>query len=1090
MSYSFRQNRVFAVESLIIIFFFKKKKHLLICRIYVKNVKYIFYNNGFSGYWEVNLIKSFCIAHLSDLHISNKEDPSLERVRNALINDLTNLINTNGLSLDAVAITGDIIDRGHQKSFTTAKDFCDKLLSELKLEQEKLLIVPGNHDIPRRDAVSIFLKNIKEDDFQDEAKSEEHWETLGARFKNYNEFAKSFMFNDSFHEGMFGGALKDVYTSCGIIRFVLLNSAWAACGRDDYGNLFIGRWQLESLKEISSDLPQADLTIALTHHPFVWFCKSEKELLQEFLSNDQYLPVDAVLHGHIHSGSIDITSNPDSSLVCLVSGMGYPEIEKRETGLPKLSKCRYAIYRFDVEEGSLEVWLRTTREDGVFVADTLLYKAGKENGNFTIPFKKLSSQQESIITKKITPVNLELDPVPLITDWVGRKDEINLLLDPNLRAASITGVGGQGKTYLAAEILRCYARGENPRYEVGIWVDCRELADSIHLKIIQLLEVLSNGKESAPLYRDEKPEDTAKRFLCHLKSRSTMIVFDNIDAYINVDAECPKIEFKSIVDIILNNEHMSFVIFTCRPPFNDSRGSFCHIQLVGLSQSDGVEFFRKRNIEMKGKNDEIYCKQLVSLTNGHPWWLGLIAGQVASKHDDLKHCVERFSRGEAPASGAIKEYFKGIWNQIGKHEQQLLRYLIEAPRPLTENEICQAVQDFGPSKTRKHIRKLERLGLLGRHEDSLMNELFYQIHPLVREYIHETYSTSAQKRYVFGVLCLFLPTTMVNNLFNETTGLDNDSNLMAPKKLVESVETCLNSRNYEQGFYLLEHFYEILYNNGSHHQFYSLTCRVLDSVNWNKVRITKRSKGKLLLFLTIQGMIKINKIQRCDSYLNRFESLVEPNSIDYLDYLNLASFIAWEKGRYKDALSLTGEYDVLVGKFNAVISYNYSVLQIRALALRDLGELAQSLSIFRQIDMENKEYNATTPGNIACCLIKLKQYNEAESLLRKSLRILKIETDYISCTNTGYAYLWLAEAMYEQGKYIDANAFLLLAKEVWSEYAPGLLSKVNELENMLVNSENDEPVSLQEAREIERQFLDFNSYALQMPALKIEEDAS
>src|SRR5690606_31265660 len=127
----------------------------------------------------------------------------------------------------------------------------------------------------------------------------------------------------------------------------------------------------------------------------------------------------------------------------------------------------------------------------------------------------------SITVEKSTDIfnisNAEVDSVKRVPEWVGREDELALLSEKKLSVLAINGTGGQGKSALASEILRRFSRGVNAKYEAGIWVDCRELPDSLHFKVIQTLDSLSGGTESAALYRDEKLDDTIKRLIKYLK---------------------------------------------------------------------------------------------------------------------------------------------------------------------------------------------------------------------------------------------------------------------------------------------------------------------------------------------------------------------------------------------------------------------------------------------------------------------------------------------------------------------------------------------------------------------------------------------
>lgn len=202
------------------------------------------------------------------------------------------------------------------------------------------------------------------------------------------------------------------------------------------------------------------------------------------------------------------------------------------------------------------------------------------------------------------------------------------------------------------------------------------------------------------------------------------------------------------------------------------------MHLSGLSRDEGVEFFKKRKIDLAGNNSEEYCSRIVDLTKGHPWWLGLIAGQVLSGQDTIKQFVDKQKKGESTVS--IKNYFKDIWKQLNKEQQRVLRYLVEAPRPLSEGEICNDVVDFSFKRAKKELKRLQRLGLLEMHEGSSPEEIIFQVHPLVREFVHESFSASLQRPYVIRVLYLFLPRAFIKPLFGDCSILDNFSYDLLP----------------------------------------------------------------------------------------------------------------------------------------------------------------------------------------------------------------------------------------------------------------------------------------------------------------------
>ena len=364
------------------------------------------------------------------------------------------------------------------------------------------------------------------------------------------------------------------------------------------------------------------------------------------------------------------------------------------------------------------------------------------------------------------------------------------LLTQGVQLAAVTGIGGQGKTALAAEFLRTHAKGTDALYELGVWVDCRELPDSLHVKLIELLESLTGGAESSSRYREEKIEDTARRLVSHLRKRKCVLVFDNVDAYIS-ESENAVGELKVIFDAVLDSDHQSLVILTCRPPMHDSRPTFVHLKLRGLLIREGKDFLVKRGVELAGHNSEADCEQLIIKIDGHPWWLGLIAGQIRSGHETIRSAVRSIGQGGVAAPGLIQDCFSGIWGRLGKDRQKTLRYLVESPKPLTDAEIIQAIStNPGPTKLAQEMRRLHRLGLIEHHEGQ-HEERTYDVHPLAREFVRAKFTTTEQLHYVTRILCIFLHPTVVQWLFGQANMSRGPAVTQSPLDVGYSIETCL-----------------------------------------------------------------------------------------------------------------------------------------------------------------------------------------------------------------------------------------------------------------------------------------------------------
>lgn len=1010
-------------------------------------------------------MKSFSIIHLSDIHVDTNEDPNIALVREGLVEDIVELKDKFKLDIDAIVVSGDIINKGKSNSFILGKSIIELLMEKLQLDRDKVVFVPGNHDIPRDSEVSTLLDNLSDTKTDDIGFLGKSWKYYKMRFEEYDKFVSDFYKSENCSFGV-----RDIKGKNAMARFFLLNSAWACTGDADYRNLRIGRWQLEYLKSMNNNEIVPDLSFAVSHHPLSWLADKEKELVEDYLLHDKKLKTDVILHGHIHNSKVNNIITPDGSIMTLVSGIGYPEADKREKGQPKIDKCRYSIYRFDLDNNILDCWLRISNTKGYFTPDTSLYHQAKEDGHFTMKFKNSEPDIKSEVIKPYTETNnIEIDPVPYIEKWIGREDELKRIATEKISLVAISGVGGQGKTAVASQFFRRYALGESRNFDLGVWVDCRELPDSMHSKLIQILDSLSYGKESYLLYKDENLKDTVKRFYKHLRQSKLLIVFDNIDAYVKLDSQEIMGELRDVADILLTNQHESLVILTSRIPINDYRDRFLSFELGGLSEAEGEKFFISRGVELKDSNDIAYCRKIVSLAKGHPWWLGLIAGQLSAGRDTLKNCVEQFSSYNALDNDKIEDYFGSIWEglsngkQLEKIGHELLRYLVELPRPAILTELQEIVYEHGPDKVRRAVNRLRSLGLLEAHEDISSREMLYQVHPLVRQFIHRNYTPELQRPFVYKVLCLFLPMSIADKLFNNLSEFEKIDTLEnSAKDLIDSIETCLNSRNNVEALHLLSCFYSLLIDKGYHHKFISLGCRLFDAINWKEKDVVNVYKRAKLLSNLIDKLHLFEENEKCNLYISKYEKLVEPNSLPYSAFLDLIAHINWREQKFDEALQFIEEYNkISTCQGNA---WDFMGAETtKALILRDKSEAEVAIAL----EFFNKQKDCSPKfGNMARCYQKTKDYENAFKYLSKSLKMLLNESSHNSRVNLGYAYLWVSECMNSIGNVKGFSAFYFLCKEVWNEYAPTLVSKACNIDSGLI-----ETITKEEAEQVLEEFI-------------------
>jgi predicted MPP superfamily phosphohydrolase/energy-coupling factor transporter ATP-binding protein EcfA2 len=263
------------------------------------------------------------ILHLSDLYFSGERrwdtDPALRGLGEA-VREMAG----SGLEPDLVAITGDIAFAGQGKDFAAAREGIAALLEALPsaIPPERLLLVPGNHDIDRRAvndpsgapaflALTLMDRRELNADAQDEKAQRDRdgrrrevqnviaahlqdpkqHQTLLRPLAGYMAFVNRYRAEGEHLNVPWWSRTLDVR---GLrVHVAGLCSVWMSSGSDDWGRLLVGRWQAETLL---AGAENSALSIALIHHPWSWLEPFDAAEVAPLVHDK----CDLVLHGHQH----------------------------------------------------------------------------------------------------------------------------------------------------------------------------------------------------------------------------------------------------------------------------------------------------------------------------------------------------------------------------------------------------------------------------------------------------------------------------------------------------------------------------------------------------------------------------------------------------------------------------------------------------------------------------------------------------------------------------------------------------------------------------------------------------------------------
>ena len=226
------------------------------------------------------------IIHLSDIHLckDNIEDFRLP-YRKSLIEELSNI--NSEIEIELIIISGDLLDKGgsslkeleEYKSSDNPydifeKEFIEPICDKLKMLKEKILFIPGNHDIEQNK-----IDEIKEAGIKSILTSSQEVNRLCGKYNkdlnslNFERLEAFLQFEEKFHHGnkylqyKFSKFESQVIYSYRFkkIGIALINDAWR-CSKGKVENHFVGINQFHrSLNFFEEN--ETELNIAVMHHP-------------------------------------------------------------------------------------------------------------------------------------------------------------------------------------------------------------------------------------------------------------------------------------------------------------------------------------------------------------------------------------------------------------------------------------------------------------------------------------------------------------------------------------------------------------------------------------------------------------------------------------------------------------------------------------------------------------------------------------------------------------------------------------------------------------------------------------------------------
>lgn len=296
------------------------------------------------------MTRPWTLLHLSDLHFS--ADEQAERWHSALAEDLKHELRVG--RLDALVLSGDIVDKGRATGYIGAERFITAVCAEFQIPLERVVIVPGNHDVDRSISESVIAPTRDEQQPDFEANGKGYTITNRAAYdRRLAAFA-----------AFFERALGRPYPLDPRDQAVLWT--WPELGVDVLGLSSVG--ELDGIRTGNATIddtalgralgqlrlaPNDHFKLAVVHHPL--HSPGEDRLRdRQFVDRLAVAGFSMLLHGHVHQADNALVRYDHSDKGRRIEVVGAGTFGARSHELPTGSPWQYNLLHFSTDQVRVE----------------------------------------------------------------------------------------------------------------------------------------------------------------------------------------------------------------------------------------------------------------------------------------------------------------------------------------------------------------------------------------------------------------------------------------------------------------------------------------------------------------------------------------------------------------------------------------------------------------------------------------------------------------------------------------------------------------------------------------------------------------
>jgi tetratricopeptide (TPR) repeat protein len=595
------------------------------------------------------------------------------------------------------------------------------------------------------------------------------------------------------------------------------------------------------------------------------------------------------------------------------------------------------------------------------------------------------------------------DLPPLVDIVVGRDRELDQVKDSEAKVVFLTGIGGQGKSTVAATYFS-YCQAER-RYTYYVWRDCKEESERFENQLTSVVERLSSGRISGEDLAKQSSSSIVEILLQFLKDQRVLFVFDNVDHYVDLEATKMTGAADVFIEALLKSNSKSQAVFTCRPEVIYEHPRVLNIRLEGISLSAAVELFSRR-----GASSSIAeIEEAHELTKGHAFWLDLLAIQVGKQHlpTDLPTLVSQIGSGSELAEKTLNS----IWRTLREREQTVLRAMAESVRPSTEAEIADYVtEEMNYNKVVRSLRNLRTLNLVVVKERPHAPDLL-ELHPLLRRFIKRNFTDTERRSFINRVIKVYQRFIGINK-----GQLEYRPSLLVLQNWTQSAELDVYASRFEDAFVTLAEVSGAFMGSAYPREFTRVARLLFGSFDW----VTDYPQFKTFdrVFKAYVHLLDdLGQQAEADALLEKYELTVPNRDARYINYCDMRCYSKWFRGDFASAVKWGNIGQNL--KTSSGVDTKYDVSHNLALAERDAGRPEIALPIFLSArnlsevvnpkELDEKK-DGSYYGNIGRCLHLMGQVDSALACYQKSALLLE-RARVQHAMNQGFIRAWVAELL-------------------------------------------------------------------------------